>query len=494
MAPVEVLGDVVGLLAQSSHFSPVDQDYLLQARQMQAMSLGVHIILVCFGISFPAIVLFMEGLHLRTGDPIYRAIAKRWSKVMLILFAVGVVTGTILSFELGLLWPRFMEEFGEVFGIAFALEGISFFTEAIFIAIYVYGWDKLPPRLHILTGFPIVIAGITGALFVISVNGWMNAPTGFEISNGTLSDINPFDALFNQHFWHELFHMYLAGIMVAGFLVAGVYAYAWLRGRRDRYHRVAMIVPLAFASLAAIVQPLMGDWAGRAVAESQPVKLAALEGLEETTEGASINLGGFYWNGKVHGGIDIPYGLSLLAFHDPNATVEGLDTVAADDRPPVGWVRNAFQLMVGIGTGLALFGLGYLAYWWRRRHLPRSRWFYRIIVAAGPLSIVALISGWIVTEVGRQPWIVYEVMRVEDAVTGADGIPVGYAALGLVYLGLAAAVLFLLRRLARRPVEWETGAKALGPTGSVGGGAGPGGGAAGEEHSGGVDSTTAEGS
>ncbi|HSI79287.1 MAG TPA: cytochrome ubiquinol oxidase subunit I [Solirubrobacterales bacterium] len=464
MPLVDLLGNVLSLLAQASQFTPVDQDYLLEARQMQAMSLGVHIILVCFGIAFPAIVLFMEGLHLRTGDPAYKAIAKRWSKVMLILFAIGVVTGTILSFELGLLWPQFMESFGEVFGIAFALEGISFFTEAIFIAIYVYGWDRLPPRLHLLTGIPIVIAGITGALFVISVNGWMNNPVGFELSGGEVTEVRPLEALFNRQFWHELFHMYLAGVMVAGFLTAGVYAYAWLRGRRDRYHRVAMIVPLAFASLAAIVQPLVGDWAGRTVGENQPVKLAAMEGLDETTEGASLNLGGLYWNGEVHGGVEIPKGLSLLAYHDPNATVEGLDTVAAADRPPVGWVRNSFQVMVGIGTALALLGLAFVLHWWRRGRLPRSRWFYRAVVVAGPAAVVALLAGWIVTEVGRQPWIVYEVMRVEDAVTGAEGIPVGYGALALVYLGVASAALFLLRRLARRPVEWETGAKALEPT------------------------------
>jgi cytochrome d ubiquinol oxidase subunit I len=461
MPLVDALGELVTLIAQGGQFPAVDQEYLLQARQMQAMSLGVHIVLVCFGIAFPAMVLFMEGLHLRTGDELYKAIAKRWSKVMLILFAVGVVTGTILSFELGLLWPRFMESFGEVFGFAFALEGISFFCEAIFIAIYVYGWDRLPPRLHLLTGIPIVIAGITGALFVIAVNGWMNAPVGFELSGGEVTEVRPLEMLFNEHLWHELFHMYLAGVMVAGFIVAGVYARAWLGGRRDRYHRVAMIVPLAFASLAAIVQPLMGDWAGRTVAESQPVKLAALEGLEKTTKGASINLGGFYWDGKIHGGVNIPYGLSLLATHDPDSTIEGLDAVPADDRPPVGWVRNAFQLMVGIGVALALLGVGYVACWWRRGRLPRTRWFYRAVIVAGPAAIVALISGWIVTEVGRQPWVVYETMRVEDAVTGAGGIPVGYGALALVYLGLASTVLFLLRRLARRPVEWETGAKAL---------------------------------
>ena len=436
--------------------APADQPYLLEARQMQALSLGVHIPLVCFGIAFPAMVLFMEGLHLRTGDPVYRVVAKRWSKVMLILFAVGVVTGTILSFELGLLWPEFMETFGEVFGLAFALEGVSFFTEAIFIAIYVYGWDRLPPRAHLLAGVPIIISGMTGSLFVIGVNGWMNNPTGFQLTAaGEVTNVAPFTAIFNNNLWHELVHMYFAGFMVAGFIVAGVYAWSWLRGRRDRYHRVAMVVPLTFAVLVAPMQIVVGDWAGRTVTEAQPIKLAAFEGLHETTKGASFNAGGIYWDGKIHGGIEIPYLLSILADHDPNATVQGLDTVPADDRPPVGWVRNAFQLMIGIGSLLALLAVFYLVLWWRKRRLPRSRWFYRAVVAAGPAAVIALISGWIVTEVGRQPWIVYEVMRTEEAVTGAEGIPVGYATLAAIYLAVGTMLLFLLRRLARRPIEVE---------------------------------------
>jgi cytochrome bd ubiquinol oxidase subunit I len=432
----------------------VSQPYLLEARQMQALSLGVHIPLVCFGISFPAMVLFLEGLWLRTGDETYRALAKRWSKVMLILFAVGVVTGTILSFELGLLWPRFMEQWGEVFGFAFALEGVAFFIEAIFITIYVYGWDRLPKRTHFLCGFPIVISGIAGATFVIAVNGWMNHPTGFDLgSNGEVTNVRPLEALFNDHLWHELVHMYLAGFLVAGFLVAGVYAYAWLRGRRDRYHRAGLIVPLAVVAIVAPTQLFVGDWAARTVAEDQPVKLAAMEGLDETTDGASLTVGGIYLDGRVYGGVAIPNLLSLLAFHDPDAEVEGLDTVPADDRPPVAWVRNAFQLMVGIGTLLALIAVWFLWSRWRRGALPTSAWFYRAVVVAGPLGIVALISGWIVTEVGRQPWIVYELMRTEQAVTGAEGIPVGYATLAVVYAGLIAVVLFLLRRLAREGSE-----------------------------------------
>jgi cytochrome d ubiquinol oxidase subunit I len=421
---------------------PVDQDYLLQARQMQAMSFMVHIPLVCFGIAFPAMVLFVEGLWLRTGDPLYKLLAKRWSKAMVLLFAVGVVTGTILSFEMGLLWPEFMATFGDVFGLAFGVEGFSFFIEAIFIAIYVYGWDRLPPRVHLAAGVPMVIAGVTGSLMVIAVNGWMNQPTGFRIEGGEVVDIHPWKALFNDNFWHEFVHMYLAGFIVAGFLVAGVYGYGWLKGRRERHHRVALVVALTIAALAAPAQLLVGDWAARTVAVNQPVKLAAFEGLQDTTKGAPFSL---------PGGVEIPDLLSLLAFHDPNATVKGLNIVPADDRPPVGLVKFSFRTMVAIGSALAALGAWFLWTWWRHFRLPTSRWFYRALVAAGPLSLVALIAGWITTEVGRQPWVVYEVMRTEEAVTGAGGIPVGFVALALIYAGLVAIAAVMLRRLGRQP-------------------------------------------
>jgi cytochrome d ubiquinol oxidase subunit I len=421
---------------------PVEQEYLLQARQMQAMSFMVHIPLDCFGIAFPAMVLFLEGHWLRTGDPLYKALAQRWAKAMLLLFAIGVVTGTILSFEMGLLWPEFMATFGDVFGLAFGIEGFSFFVEAIFIAIYVYGWDRLPERVHVLVGVPIVLSGFTGSLMVISVNGWMNAPTGFRVEGGEVTDVEPLTALFNDNLWHELVHMYLAGFIVASFLVAAVYAYGWLRGRRERHQRVALVVALSFASLAAPAQLLVGDWAARTVAERQPVKLAAFEGLEETTKGAGFDLGA---------GIEIPKLLSLLAFHDPNATVQGLDSVPEDDQPPVGIVKTSFRAMVAIGSGLAALGAWFLWSWGRRRRLPGSAWFHRALVAAGPLSVVALIAGWVTTEVGRQPWVVYEVMRTEDAVTGAGGIPVGFASLGLVYAGLAVIAFVMLRRLGRQP-------------------------------------------
>jgi cytochrome d ubiquinol oxidase subunit I len=438
----------------SSAFGASDQEYLFEARQMQALSFAAHIPLVCFGVAFPAFVVFVEWLHLRTGDDVYRVLARRWSKVMLALFAVGVVTGTILSFEMGLLWPNFMAKFGDVFGLGFTIEGISFFVEAIFIGIYVYGWNRLSPRAHLLTGIPIIISGFSGSLMVIAVNGWMNHPTGFTLQAGHAVDVHPFAALFeNSYFWHELIHMYIAAYMVAGFLTAGVYAWALLRGRNTRYNRVALIVPLTVAALASPAQIVVGDWAARNVAENQPVKLAAFEGVATTQKGAPEHLLGWYDGHGVEYGIRIPKLLSLLAFHDPNAEVKGLNTVPADERPPVNVVRFAFQAMVAIGTALALLGVVFVVAWFRLRRLPASPWFYRAIVAAGPLSLVALIAGWVTTEVGRQPWVVYRVMRTSEAVTGASGIPIGYATLALVYAGLAVAVAWLLRRLARAPME-----------------------------------------
>jgi cytochrome d ubiquinol oxidase subunit I len=348
---------------------------------------------------------------------------------------------------MGLLWPNFTATFGSVFGLGFAIEGFSFFMEAIFIAIYVYGWDRLPARAHLLSGIPIVITGLTGSLTVIAVNAWMNHPSGFRLSHGRAVDVHPVDALFgNSYLWHELVHMYVAGYMVTGFAVAAAYAVARLRGRWGRYERTALVVPLTIAALASPVQVLVGDWAGREVAKAQPTKLAAFEGLPTTTRGAPVHLLGWYHDGKVEFGVPIPKLLSLLAYHDPNAKVEGLDAVPPSQRPPVNVVRVAFQTMVGIGTLLALLAGVYLVVRVRRRALPR--WFYLATVAAGPAALVALIAGWVAAEVGRQPWIVYHVMTTRQAVTGADGIPVGYAALAGVYALVAGATFWILRRLA----------------------------------------------
>jgi cytochrome d ubiquinol oxidase subunit I len=289
---------------------------------------------------------------------------------------------------------------------------------------------------------------------VIAVNAWMNHPGGFRLVGGEAVDIHPWSALFaNSYLWHELIHMYVAGYIVTGFAVAGAYAIARLRGRWGRYERTAIVVPLTIAALAAPVQILIGDWAAREVAKTQPVKLAAMEGLPKTERGAPVHLLGWYHDGEVKFGVKIPKLLSLLAFHDPNAKVDGLDVVAPADRPPVNIVRVAFQTMVGIGTLLALIGVVTLFVRVRRRRLPESKWFYLAVAVAGPLSYVALVAGWVTTEVGRQPWVVYDVMRTNAAVTGAGGIPVGYAALWVVYLAVVAAVVWILHRLARAPLD-----------------------------------------
>jgi cytochrome d ubiquinol oxidase subunit I len=449
---------MLGVVAAFSGVAPVQQSYLLQARQMQALSFAVHIPLVCFGIAFPALVLFVEWRYLRTGEEVYRALARRWTKVLVTLFAAGVVTGTILSFEMGLLWPNFTSTFGSVFGLGFAIEGFSFFLEAIFIGIYVYGWDRLSPRAHFLAGLPIAAAGVLGSIMVISVNGWMNHPRGFRLVDGKVADVDPWRALFgNSYFWHELVHMYLAGYIVTGFLVAGAYAVGKLRGRWGRYERIALAVPLTAAAVASPVQVLVGDWAARDVAHNQPIKLAALEGLGATTRGAPIHLLGWYTDGRVRYGIEIPKLLSFLAFHSTDATVTGLNAFPADDVPPVNVVRIAFQLMVGIGTLLALLSLAFLLVRWRRGGLPSTRWFYRALALAGPASVAALIAGWVTTEVGRQPWVVYRVMRTDEAVTRASGIPVSYGVLALAYAILVGAVAWTLRRLAVKPLPAPEG-------------------------------------
>ena len=425
-----------------SALDPVTQEYLLQARQMQALSFIVHIPLVCFGVALPSMVLLAEWLFHRTGDPVYRTVARRWTRIMVALFAVG------------LLWPNFTATFGSVFGLGFSIEGFSFFLEAIFIAIYVYGWDRLSPRAHMLSGIPIIITGITGSLMVICVNGWMNNPTGFRLVNGEVTDVDPIGALFgNANFKHEFVHMYLAGYIVAGFLLASVYAFGRLRGRWGHYERTAFAIPLTIAALVSPVQVVVGDWAARSIAEHQPTKLAALEGLGKTEKGAAIHLLGWYVDGEVEYGIKIPYMLSFLAEHDFNAEIRGLDAVAEEDQPPVNLVRYAFQTMVGIGTFLALLGTFVVVTRIRKKRLPQSKWFYRAVVVAGPASLVALLAGWITTEVGRQPWVVYGVMRTEEAVTGADGIPIAYATLAAVYALVAVGTFWILRRLAQSPVD-----------------------------------------
>jgi cytochrome bd ubiquinol oxidase subunit I len=420
------------------------------ARSQMGFSLAWHIVLACFGVGLPGLVLFAEWRGIRTGDVHYRLLARRWARVLGLLFAVGAVSGTILSIEMGVLWSGLMSRWGQVIGLPFAIEGIAFFIEAIFLGIYLYGWDRLPPRVHLLSGIPIFVAGVSSAFFVVCANAWMNTPTGYTIRDGKIASVDPWAAMFNPATGPETVHMILAALMVTAFGTASVYAVAMLRGRRDRYHRLGFLVPLTAGSIVAPLQIVAGDWAARMVAAHQPVKLAAMEGLAKTTRGAPEAVGGVFYGGSLHYAIKIPDGLSLLTRLNPHATIAGLDAVPAGNRPPlVTLVHLSFDAMVAIGFGLLALG-GWLAWaWWRRRDFPGTRWFLRAVAVSGVAAVAAMELGWITTEVGRQPWIVYRVLRVANAVNPEPGIQYGFWAVVGIYAILTVVTIGVLRHMTR---------------------------------------------
>ena len=420
------------------------------ARMQMALSLGWHIIVACFGVGFPSLVLFAEWRGRRSGDADLTHLARTWAKAIGVLFAVGAVSGTILSFEMGMLWPGVMSRFGQVYGFPFTLEGFAFFTEAIFVGVYLYGWDRLSPRAHMLSAIPMIISGVAGAFFVVAANGWMNTPRGFRVRDGEIVDVNPWAGMFNPSTGAETVHMILAAIMVTGFCTASVYAVGMLRGRREGYHRLGLLVPLTVAAVAAPLQVVAGDWIANVVAEHQPVKLAALEGLAHTQDRVPLSLGGIYVNGELRYAIRIPYGLSLLVHHNPTAKVTGLDAAPPELQPPVNITHLSYNLMVGIGFALLALALWLAWAWWRRRDIPHTRWFLRAVGVSGIAAVAALEAGWVATEVGRQPWIVYEIQLTRDAVSTAPGLRYGFFAVLAVYIALTVMTVYVLRRLARR--------------------------------------------
>ncbi|MFF0308085.1 cytochrome ubiquinol oxidase subunit I [Streptosporangium sp. NPDC004379] len=447
---------VPALTAAAGPASPAD---LVAARTQMAFSLGWHIVLACLGVGMPALLLFTEWRALRTGDDDHLRLVRRWAKAVGVLFAVGAVSGTILSFEMGLLWPGLMGVYGEVIGLPFALEGNAFFLEAIFIGVYLYGWGRLSPRLHLLSGVPVLVAGVASAFFVVTANAWMNQPVGFTLEGGRIRDVDPWRAMMNPATPPQTLHMIVAAFMVTGFAVASVYAVALLRGRRDRYHRLGFAIPFALGAVFAPIQIVVGDYAARFLAEYQPVKLAAMEGLFQTRSHAPLSLGGIESGGALHYAVEIPSGLSLLVGDSPGTVVRGLDMVPAADRPPVNPVHLAFDAMVGIGFFLLLLSVWFAVAWWRRRDLPRSPWFLRLAALSGVAAVVAVEAGWIVTEVGRQPWVVYGRLRTADAVNPVPGLWAGFAAVLLVYAILTVATVYVLRRMARDSGTPETAGK-----------------------------------
>ncbi|HEY8502105.1 MAG TPA: cytochrome ubiquinol oxidase subunit I, partial [Solirubrobacterales bacterium] len=425
---------------------------LLAAREQMAFTLGFHIVLSCLGVALPATILVANYVGLKKGDEAALELARRWSKVMAVTFAVGAVTGTVLSFEFGLLWPEFMDRYGAAFGVAFAIEGIFFFIEAIFLAIYIYGWKRLGGWAHFWSGVPMVITGIGGAFSVVAANAWMNQPQGFTLgADGRVSDVEPLKVLFNPATGYEAPHMILAAYMVVGFLVASVYAVGMLRGRRDRLHRLGLVIPLTIAAIATPIQLFVGDTAAREVADHQPAKFAAMECIEETGTDQTEYVGGICTDDGVKGAIGIPGLDSFLVGWSTDTKVTGLNDIPDDEEPPAHTLLHlSFDAMVGIGTGLLALGAWFGFVWWRRRDIPQTPWFLRAVAVSGGAAIVALWCGWIVTEVGRQPWIVQGYMRTSEAVTDAEGIWFAFAGVIVLYAGLGAGTVLVLRAMSRR--------------------------------------------
>jgi cytochrome d ubiquinol oxidase subunit I len=430
---------------------------LLAAREQMAFTLGFHIVLASLGVALPATILLANYLGLKRGDADAMELARRWSKAMAVTFAVGAVTGTVLSFEFGLLWPRFMDRFGAAFGIAFGIEGIFFFLEAIFLAIYIYGWKRLSGWAHFWSGVPMAVTGIGGAFSVVAANSWMNQPQGFTLNAaGKVVDTDPWKVLINPATGYEVPHMILAAYMVVGFLLASIYAVGMLKGRRDRLHRLGLLIPLAIGCIATPIQLFVGDTAARAVADHQPAKFAGIECIQKSGGHQTEYVGGICTADGVKAAIPIPDLDSFLVGFSADTKVVGLNEIPRDERPPANTLLHlSFDLMVGIGTALLALGAWLALAWWKRRDIPRTPWFLRAVSISGAGAILALWCGWIVTEVGRQPWIVQGYMRTSEAVTEAKGIWFSFAFVLLLYAGLGTTAILVLRGMSRR---WREGA------------------------------------
>lgn len=417
-----------------------------------ALSLAFHMVFAAVGIGLPFMLVIVEAAHLRTGRPHYKRLAQKWAKVTGLLFAIGAVSGTALSFELGLLWPRYMKIMGPVVGHLFALEGYAFFVEAIFIGLYLYGWDKLSPRGHWLCGVVVAISGALSGWFVLGVNAWMQVPVGFTRDAAGAVTVTDPRAIFKQAGWvYMAVHSTLSCYISVGFAVAGVYAAGWLRGKRDDYHRAAIVTGMAVGGICALAQPLSGDLLAKFVFRTQPAKFAAMEGQFKTEPRAPLRIGGWpnVEEGRTDLALEIPGGLSFLAAHDSSAVVPGLESIPRDRWPNVHLTHAMFQVMVGLGTLLMLLTVWFWWTWWRRRGggALENRWLLRAVLAAAPMGFVALEAGWMVTEVGRQPWVINGVMLTRDAVTPVGSVGPMFVGFTLLYVVLAATTIVLLRAL-----------------------------------------------
>ncbi len=423
-------------------------DDFIAARSQMALSLGFHIVFSCIGMVMPFFMAVSHYYYLKTNQPVYKNVTKAWSKGVAIFFATGAVSGTVLSFELGLLWPEFMLHAGPIFGLPFSLEGTAFFIEAIALGFFLYGWDRFNKWFHWFTGVVVGISGLVSGILVVAANAWMNTPTGFTYANGQYTDIDPVKAIFNPAWFSQSLHMSIAAFAATGFAVAGIHALMMLKRKNVVFHTKAFKIAAVFGAAAAILQPLSGDISAKFVAKTQPAKLAAMEAHFTTEKSAALIIGGVpdVKNSKVNYALKIPGGLSFLANGDFKSEVKGLDSFPEEERPPVTIVHYAFQIMVALGMMMMGIAIMYFIAVLRKRQWRNSRWLLQLFVWATPLGFIALEAGWIVTEVGRQPWIIYGVMKTKDAVTPMPGIVYSFYLFSAVYISLAMIVTFMLYR------------------------------------------------
>ena len=427
---------------------------LFAARSQMGVSLAFHIIFAVVGIGLPALMVIAELRWRRTGDAMYLELAKRWSRGAAILFAVGAVSGTVLSFELGLLWPEFMKQAGPIIGMPFSLEGFAFFTEAIFLGIYLYGWNRISARAHVVSGVIVAVSGAISGVFVVIANAWMNTPRGFTLVDGKFANIDPLAAMMTPAAFPQCLHMTLAAYAATGFAVAGIHAAMLLRDPANAFHRRAFAIAILVGAPAALLQLVSGDISARYVARQQPVKLASMEGEFVTMRGAPLRIGGIpsVAERRTKYAIEIPHGLSFLATHDFNAEIKGLNDFPENEWPPVAIVHVAFQIMVALGSFMALVALSVLILQWRKRDVVMLRWLMMAVVVAAPMGFICIEAGWTVTEVGRQPWVIYGILRTADAVTPMPGLIVPFLTFTALYVFLGVIVAWLLyQQIVRSP-------------------------------------------
>lgn len=420
--------------------------HFLAGRAQMGVSLGFHIVFASLGVGLPVMIAIAHFLGLRRRDPVWMRVATRLTRAFTVLVVIGVVSGIVISVELALLWPRFMAQAGPVIGLPFSLETYAFFVEAIFLSLYLFGRSRLSPWLHWATLLPVCLGGLASAWIVVAANAWMNTPTGFRYVHGRFLDPNPFRAILNPAMPAETYHMIAAAYLATGFAVAAVYAFAILRGRNSLYERRGLALGMAMVALWIVPIGISGDRAGRMLAKEQPVKLAAAEGLAHSRRDAPLAIGGLVdQSGHLRYAVEIPYALSLLVGRNPRTLVTGLDAVPPSQRPPVAVVRTAFGFMAGAGPLLALITAAYWLARWKRPHWLTRRLLLGAIILAGPLAFATIETGWIVTEVGRQPWIIYGYLRTRAALTSSPLVGLMFALFTLLYLFLSALTVVALR-------------------------------------------------